>query len=216
MSKDGPGLRERKKAKTRHSISEIATRMFIERGFDAVTVAEVAAAAEVSVATIFNYFETKEDLFFDHEGEIIAAHCRFVRERKAGESITEALHRAFHAAIGADAIPRIVSGDGRFVRTIEASPALRARARFALDKTEAALAETIAEETGAAKGDPTPRAVAAMVITIERMLMEEARVAVLRGDASAAVKRKLRRTCDSAFELLESGVRGYGCRGKVP
>jgi len=214
MSEAEPGLRERKKAKTRLAISQIATQLFNERGFDAVTVAEVAAAAEVSVATIFNYFETKEDLFFDREGEVIAAHCRFVRERQAGESITEALRRAFHAAIDADALPRIVAGDGRFVRTIEASPALRARARFALDKTEAALAETIADETGAAKGDPTPRVVAAMVLAIERMLMEDACATILRGDASAAAKRRLRRTCDRAFELLETGVTGYGRRGK--
>jgi AcrR family transcriptional regulator len=177
-----------------------------------VTVAEVAAAAEVSVGTIFNYFETKEDLFFDHEGDLIAAHCRFVRERKAGESITAALHRAFHAAIDTDAIPRLISGEGRFVRTIEASPALRARARFALDKTEAALAETIAEDVGAAKSDP-PRSVATMVIAIERMLMEDARAAILRSDASTATKRRLRRTCDRAFELLESGVQGYGHGG---
>jgi len=224
MSEDEPGLRERKKAKTRLLLSQIATKLFNERGFDAVTVAEVAAAAEVSVATIFNYFETKEDLFFDREGELIAAHCRFVRERKLGESITEAVHRAFHAAID-DALPPIVSGDGRvvrtaeahtrFVHTIEKSPALRARARFALDKTEAALAETIAEETGAAKGDPTPRVVAAMILSIERMLMDDARAALLRGDASAAAKRKLRRTCDQAFELLESGVRDYGRRRRA-
>src|SRR5262245_50975480 len=99
MPEHEPGLRERKKAKTRLSISQIATQMFIERGFDAVTVAEVAAAAEVSVATIFNYFETKEDLFFDRERDIIAEHCRFVRERKVGETIIVALQRAFHAAI---------------------------------------------------------------------------------------------------------------------
>jgi len=223
MSEGEPGLRERKKAKTRLSISRIATKLFNERGFEAVTVAEVAAAAEVSVATVFNYFETKEELFFDREGEIIAAHCRFVRERKAGESITEALHRAFRAAID-DALPPVISGDGRvlrtaeaqarFVRTIEASPALRARARLALDKTEAALAETIADETGAAKGDPTPRAVAAMVLSIERMLMDDTRAAVLRGDAAAAMKRRLRGTCDRAFELLEGGMRDYGRRGK--
>lgn len=221
MSDDVPGLRERKKAKTRLAISQIATKLFNERGFDAVTVAEIAAAAEVSVATIFNYFETKEDLFFDREGEIIAAHCRFVRQRKAGESITEALLRAFHAAID-DALPPITSADGcvvrtieaqvEFVRTIEASPALRARARYALDKTEAALTETIADETGAAKGDPTPRVVAAMVLSIERILMDDARAAVLRGDAPVAAKRRLRRTCDHAFELLENGVRGYGRR----
>jgi len=214
MPEDEPGLRERKKAKTRLSISHVATELFIKRGFDAVTVAEVAAAAEVSVATIFNYFETKEDLFFDREGELIAAHCRFVRERKAGESVTEALRRAFRVAIEGDTLSRLVWADGGFVRTLEASPTLRARARFALDKTEAALATTIAEETGAAKSDPTPRVVAAMVLSIERMLMDDARAAVLRGDAATTAKRRLRRTCDRAFELLESGVQGYGRQGK--
>lgn len=214
MSDDQPGLRERKKAKTRLAISQIATQLFNERGFDAVTVAEVAAAAEVSVATIFNYFETKEDLFFDREGEVVAAHRRFVRERKPGESVSEALQRGFHAAIDADALPRIVAGDGRFVRTIEASPALRARARVALDKTEAALAETIAEETAAPRSDPTPRIVAALVLAIERILMDDARAAILRGEAAIQVKRRLRRTCDRAFGLLEGGVRGYGRRQK--
>jgi AcrR family transcriptional regulator len=214
MSHDEPGLRERKKAKTRLSISEIATKMFIERGFDAVTVAEVAAAADVSVATIFNYFETKEDLFFDREGDVIAAHSRAVRERKAGESIPAALRRAFRAGIDVT-LPRLLSrGGGSFLRTIEGSSALRARARFALDKTEAALAETIAEETGAGKGDLTPRAVAAMIVSIERMLIEDARAAALRGDTIGAAKRRLSRSCDRAFELLDSGVRGYGGRGK--
>jgi AcrR family transcriptional regulator len=209
---DEPGLRERKKAKTRLSISDIATRMFIERGFDAVTVAEVAAAAEVSVATVFNYFESKEDLFFDREGQVIAAHQSFVRERKKGESIPSALRRAFHAGIDAG-LPELISGGGGFLRTIEASPALRARARLALEKTEAALAETLAEETGADGSDATPRAVAAMIVAIEKMLAEEGRAAVLRGDAVGVAKRRLRRTCDQAFALLESGVGGYGKRG---
>jgi hypothetical protein len=92
-------------------------------------------------------------------------------------------------------------------------PSLRARARLALDRTEAAVAETIAEEVGASNRDHTPRALAAMVCSIERLLMEDARAAILRADAAAA-KRKLRRTCDRAFELLEPGVRGYGRRGK--
>jgi AcrR family transcriptional regulator len=209
---DKPGLRERKKAKTRLSISEIATKMFIERGFDSVTVAEVAAAAEVSVATVFNYFESKEDLFFDREGEVIAAHQRFVRDRKKGESIPSALHRAFHAGIDA-ALPPLMSSGGNFLRTVEASLALRARARFALEKTEAALAETIAEETGADRGDASPRTVAALIVAIEKMLIEDGRAAVLRGDPVPAAKRRIRRTCDQAFALLESGVRRYGRRG---
>ncbi|HEY0254933.1 MAG TPA: TetR family transcriptional regulator [Kofleriaceae bacterium] len=199
------GLRERKKAETRRSISDIATRMFAERGFDAVTVAEVAVAAKVSVATIFNYFETKEDLFFDIEGEVIEAHCRAVRERAPGESIAEALHRAFGTAI--DAIPRVYV---HFVRTLEGSAALRARARVSHDKTEAAVAATIAVEMRAAKTDPTPRIVTTLLLAIEWMLMEDARAAIGRGESFAAVKRQVRRTSDRALALLERGVRDYG------
>jgi AcrR family transcriptional regulator len=211
---DEPGLRERKKKKTRLAISQIATRMFIDRGFDEVTVAEVAAAADVSVATIFNYFETKEDLFFDREGEVIAAQSRFIRERKAGETIASVLHREFLAAIEA-ALPRLVANGASFLRTVEASPALRARARFALEKTEAALAETITEETGAAAGDPTPRVVAAMIVAIERLLLEDARSGALRGDAIGPAKRRLRRACNRAFAIFEDGVQGYGRRGEA-
>jgi AcrR family transcriptional regulator len=209
MSTEKPGLRERKKAKTRLAISNLATKMFIERGFDAVTVAEVAAAAEVSVATVFNYFETKEELFFDREGELLEAQRRSIQERKVGETIASALHRASLAAIEA-AMPDLMRDGASFLRTVEGSSALRARTRLALETTEAALAETIAEETEAARGDPTPQIVAAMLVAIQRVLMESARAAALRGDAVAPTKRRLQRVCDRAFVLLEGGVRSYG------
>ena len=174
MTTEKPGLRERKKAKTRLAISNVATKMFIERGFDDVTVAEVAAAADVSVATIFNYFETKEELFFDREGEVIEAQRRFILERKAGETITSALHRGFLAAIDAG-VPQLMAHGASFLRTIEGSSALRARVRLGFEKAEASLAETIAEETEAVAGDPTPQIVAAMLVAIQRTLMESAR-----------------------------------------
>ncbi len=101
------------------------------------------------------------------------------------------------------------SDGGRFVRTLQASPTLRARAHLSLEKLEAALAKTIADETSASKGDPSPRVVAALFVTIERALLDEARAAILRGDSAPVVKRHLRRTCDRAFELLDGGVRGY-------
>src|SRR3984957_19845332 len=126
MSTEEPGLRERKKAKTRLAISHVATKMFIERGFDDVPVTEVAAAADVSVATIFNYFETKEELFFDREGEVIEAQRRFILGREVGEAIPSVLHRAFLAAIDA-AVPNLTARGASFLRTIEASSALRAR-----------------------------------------------------------------------------------------
>jgi AcrR family transcriptional regulator len=214
MTTESPGLRERKKAKTRLAISNVATKMFIERGFDDVTVAEVAAAADVSVATIFNYFETKEELFFDREGEVVEAQRRCILERKVGQTITSALHRGFLAAIDAG-LPNLMAHDASFLRTIEGSSALRARARLGFEKAEALLAETIAEETEAVAGDPTPQLVAAMLVAIQRTLVESACAAALRGDAMAPTKRRLREACDGAFALLEGGVRGYG-KKKAP
>src|SRR6266545_6807127 len=89
----GPGLRERKKLQTRQLIAEAARRLFAERGFAAVTVADVARAADVSEATVFNYFPTKEDLFYSgleaFEEELLAT----LREREVGESVLAAFAR---------------------------------------------------------------------------------------------------------------------------
>jgi AcrR family transcriptional regulator len=84
-------LRERKKAATRQAISDVATRLFEERGFEQVTVAEIAAAADVSVKTVFNYFGSKEELFFDREAEILEGMIRTLSEREPRVSATAAL-----------------------------------------------------------------------------------------------------------------------------
>jgi AcrR family transcriptional regulator len=200
------GLRETKKAKTRLAISEVATAMFIERGFDAVTVADVAAAAEVSVATIFNYFETKEDLFFDREGEMIAAQARVIGARAKGETIVTAIHRQLRAAIDVE-LPGLIERDvARFVATVQASPALRARVRLALEKLEASLAAAIAADTRAKPDDATPRLVAGMIVGVERVLFDRLRAHIERKSAPAIAKRALRRDCDRAFALLEAGL----------
>lgn len=78
------GLRERKKRQTRQYISDVATGLFLARGFDAVTIAEIAEAAEVSVNTVYNYFPAKEDLFLDRSKGLVDRLCRFVRGRAAG------------------------------------------------------------------------------------------------------------------------------------
>jgi AcrR family transcriptional regulator len=85
------GLRERKKAATRQAISDVATRLFEERGFEPVTVAEIAETADVSVKTVFNYFGSKEELFFDREDELLEGMVRRLRERGPGASATEAM-----------------------------------------------------------------------------------------------------------------------------
>src|SRR6185503_2655276 len=99
-------LRERKKEQTRHAIGETATRLFIERGFDAVTVAEVARAADVAENTVFNYFPTKEDLFFDRHAAVEDQFSRIVRTRAPQESVVDALRRDFLEAVD-HAEPRI-------------------------------------------------------------------------------------------------------------
>src|SRR6266480_6489800 len=83
------GLREAKKLETRREIADTAMRLFVQRGFDHVTVAEIAAAARVSEKTVFNYFPTKEDLFFDEVPEREAALGAAIRGRNPGDSVVD-------------------------------------------------------------------------------------------------------------------------------
>lgn len=208
------GLRERKKQATRLAISDVATRLFIERGFDGVTVAEVAEAANVSVNTIFNYFATKEDLFFDRADDIVEEAGRVVRERKAGESAVAALHRRFRETVGGKDARLFAPSIRRFVATIEASPALKARERLVLEQSERRLVETLVAESGAKAGDVTARAVAAMVTGLLSMLVQEYRARMLQGDPEAKTRAALSRMGERGFVLLESGVGDYCARAR--
>src|SRR5689334_6493952 len=117
------GLRETKKEETRREIAATAMRLFVQRGFDHVTVAEVASAAHVSETTVFNYFATKEDLFFDEVPQRQAALAAAIRDRGPGQSIVTALRR-----LQAADCPRLSSpAFATFARIIEESPALQAK-----------------------------------------------------------------------------------------
>src|SRR6185503_9863281 len=153
-------LRERKKEQTRHAIGETARRLFAERGFDAVTVAEVARAADVAEATVFNYFPTKEDLFYSgmvaFEAELVQA----VRDRTAGESAVAAFRRFIVAGadrLAAEEVAETISAAGRIVT---ASPTLLARERELVERYTEELARVLADETGAAADELERRAAA--------------------------------------------------------
>jgi len=123
------GLRERKKQWTREAIFEAASRLFTERGFDAVTVADVARAADVSEMTVFNYFPTKEDLFFGGMEFFEERLLEAVRDRGPGDSVVE----AFSAPVAAG-LARLVTEENaaviaRAAALIDASPALQVRER---------------------------------------------------------------------------------------
>ena len=157
------GLRERKKARTRQLIADTARRLFAERGFENVTVAEIARAAEVAPATVFNYFPTKEDLFYSRleafEEELLTA----IRERPPGESVLAAF-AAFLFGQGGVLAMSEDEGATEQIRTvtriITESPALLARERQVFDRYAGSLAALLAEETGtdgsSAARSPTP------------------------------------------------------------
>src|SRR2546421_11475298 len=122
-------LRERKKERTRRLIADTARRLFAERGFEAVSVAEVARTADVSEATVFNYFATKEDLFYSgleaFEEQLLAT----IRDRSPGESVLDAFGHFVLEPRGLMATkdPAAAERMAEFARVIEESPALLAR-----------------------------------------------------------------------------------------
>ena len=121
-----PGLRERRKQETRQAISDIATVMFAERGFDEVTIAQVADAAGVAKMTVTNYFPRKEDLVFDRAEAVIRHLAGVIAARAPGESMLAAIRRDYAGAV-ARADVTIGLSSAAFARMILSSPALVGR-----------------------------------------------------------------------------------------
>ena len=213
-----PGLRERKKEQTRQLIADTARRLFAERGFESVTVAEVARAANVAEKTVFNYFPTKEELFYSRleafEEELLDA----VRERAPGESIVAAV-RDFLMGQGGVLAMRSPGGDEEataqlrmVTRVISESPALLARERQVFARYAEALAALIADETGARPGAIEPQVAANALLGAHRALIDYVRARALAGASASQVGREVRARAKRAFDLLESGLGDYGVR----
>jgi AcrR family transcriptional regulator len=204
------GLRERKKRETRQRIADVAMGLFMLRGFDRTTVADVAEAADVSVNTVFNYFRTKEDLFFDRRDAAVEGLGRVVASRRAGESVVDALRRDFQESLDqGDWRYGIVSGADDFNRMVADSPALRARMREMHDLRKEYLARVLADQTDADPDDPTPRFVAAQVVALTQALSGEYLRRRRAGESHAAILPAVRAAADQAFDLLESGIGDY-------
>ena len=206
------GLRERKKQQTREAIADTALRLFTERGFDAVPVAEVAREANVSEATVFNYFPTKEDLVYHRlaafETELLDA----IRDRPAGEAALAAFGRFVLEPRGYLATKE---PDERFLaipRMIEQSPALLARERQIFERFTLALAALLAEETGARPDAIEPRVAAEALIGVHRALVGYARREMLAGRGPQALGRDVRDRGRRAVALLEGGLGGYAVK----
>jgi AcrR family transcriptional regulator len=165
---DAPGERRtRKRLITRQTISDVATRLFFERGFDNVTIDEIADAADVGRMTVFNHFPRKEDMFFDREQEIRDVAFAAVRERDVGISPIRALGRLAHGLIEQPhpSFP-LFCGTHRFVEVALASEALKARARQMRDDFVRALAAILADAVNCPHDDPNAYLAAGMIATV--------------------------------------------------
>ena len=205
------GLRERKKARTRRAISEAAIALFLERGYDAVSVVDVAAAAEVSKRTLFAYFPTKDDLvlhrFADHEDEP----ARVVRERADGESPLAALHRHRRDALhrrdpisGLCDVPEVLA----FYRLIIQTPAL-AGALFGYQRRgEQALAAALLEAAPQA-GPMAARLAAAQITVVLNLLGHTIQTRLLDGAIADDLAEQAVAEADTAFAMLGQGLSPY-------
>jgi AcrR family transcriptional regulator len=208
-----PGLRERKKQQTRRLIYETASRLFAERGFDAVTVAEVARHADVSEVTVFNYFPTKEDLFFGGMEFFEERLLEAVRRRSAGESVLAAFLELLLQGSSRLAVEDNAEVIARAARIIGASPALQARERAVVARYTAQLAELLAEETGASRDDVEAFGVANALMGLHRALVGYVRAAVLAGRHGPHLAADFRTRARRAFGRLETGLAGYAVKG---
>ncbi|MFJ8585249.1 TetR/AcrR family transcriptional regulator [Streptomyces sp. NPDC093595] len=207
------GLRERKKRQTRQHISDVATGLFLERGFDAVTIAEIARAADVSVNTVYNYFPAKEDLFLDRGKGIVDRVARWVRGRRAGESAAEAVLRELREAV--ETLSHTVGlfdGYADFMRVIIEAESLRSRLWSIQQESLQILELTVREEVGAGEDDLLPGLVAGQLNWLHATLMGWISAEMLKRRDPAEVSREALVLLDEMEELLGDKVLSYAVR----
>ncbi|MFJ8470994.1 TetR/AcrR family transcriptional regulator [Kitasatospora sp. NPDC094011] len=211
MTKEPEGpelpLRQRKKQETRRRISDVASALFLEHGFDNVTVVETAKAADVSTMTVFNYFPRKEDLFLDRIPEAIELFTGAVRDRRDDETPLAALRRVTLELL--DQGHPLTAVRERFLpfwRVVGDSPALRARGREALEELETALAATIAETTDGGAHDLRPRLTAALAVAAYRTVATASLARLVAGEPEHTVLEDHRALVHRTFDALERAL----------
>ncbi|MGY1815750.1 TetR/AcrR family transcriptional regulator [Blastococcus sp. SYSU D00820] len=208
----GPGLRERRRQQTRARIVDAAAELFAERGFDAVSVVEIAQRAGVVEKTVFNHFPVKEGLVFEADPPMRAALLDAVRTRPAGESVSAAAGSFVVAAMSGLGSPEAARGVAEMAQVIRGSRTLQVREREIIGELTDALAGLIAEETGAHPGQLEPWLTAHAVLGLYAGLLELARDRVLAGITGPALSAELRARGERGLALLQFGLAGYAKR----
>jgi AcrR family transcriptional regulator len=203
------GARERRRQETRVRIVDAAAELFAERGFDSVSVMEIARRAGVVEKTVFNHFPVKEGLVFDADPPMRAALLDAVRRRPAGESVAAAAGSFVVAAMSRLGAPEASSGVATMAKVIRGSRTLQIREREILGALTDALAELIAGETRARPGDIEPWLAAHAVLGLYASLLDLARDRVLAGCGGPELTAELLRQGRRGLSLLQFGLAGY-------
>ena len=157
--------RSRKRLVTRQGISVAATRLFLERGFDHVTVDEIAAAADVGRMTVFNHFPRKEDMFFDRDEEGREVLREALRQRDPRVAPIETLRLLAHRLVAEQSpLVRFTAGSRGTIEAIEGSETLKARARAIRDEIAQVLTVALSECVGREPTDPAAHLAAGLLL----------------------------------------------------
>ncbi|NUR85003.1 MAG: TetR/AcrR family transcriptional regulator [Nonomuraea sp.] len=201
--------RDRKKQQTRQLIGDAAMRLFIERGFDAVTIADVAREADVAVQTVFNHFPSKEDLFFQERDGYVGLPSAAVRDRGEDESIAQALARGYLRLLDDYHVAGLLIRSADYQRTLDASPALRGRERELRQEREDLLAATLADGAPPLSEGLRPRLMAGFAAAVDRVLDAEVGRRLLAGETAAEIQASLRPLVVELYGTAEAACRAH-------
>jgi AcrR family transcriptional regulator len=190
-----PGLRERKKQRTRETIERAALELFAERGYNETTLADIADAADVSRRTIFSYFENKEDILFCEEGASIDGIKEMLEQRPAGTTTVQAL-REFIGSVPPPDEEALLRK-----KIVSANPELLMRARAHIAGLESVLADSIAKDLGAGPDDVRPALIAASMTAAFTAVREQFEA----GDDAGNHERGME-IVDQVLEFLQGGL----------
>ncbi|MFL5830111.1 MAG: TetR family transcriptional regulator [Solirubrobacteraceae bacterium] len=202
------GLRERKRRLTRQRISDVATVLFSTRGFDNVTVAEVADIVGVSEKTIYNYFPTKESLVLDQADDAIETFARILRDRRPDESLTAVALRALREDdIRFDAVPdELVEFFPRFAEMVDSTPTLRAAWLDMRNQLIAVAVEEIAARAELDPNDPEPQIAARALLGLGDISFESRVRYIKQGLRGRELNEAVKGDVERAARLIETGL----------
>jgi AcrR family transcriptional regulator len=215
MERATEGLRARKKRVARQAIAATARRLFAERGYDAVTVSEIAAAADVSEKTVFNYFPTKEDLAFAGREEGLAQFVAAIADRPPGSSVLDVFRTMTLMVLDTF----VAGGDEDLLavaRILRGSPALRDRMTVGWESGAATITSAIADASGADGDDLVPAIVARTLWWTHRSIFRAALEGLLEGEDPQRLAARLRTDSTRAYDQIAAGLGDYGRSDRAP